>query len=170
MLQTLEGAWEPTETVDGWRAIEADGVHLLPAEAFVAQNYFTVNPGMEIAFEQRWAARESTLKECDGFVAFSMLRRDGRAKGHGVTPMVEGEANYVSTTIWKDRKSFDGWRQGQQFGKAHGEGKSAPQGNTKPAAADEGKPAGGGPPPMWARPPTPVFYEAKLVIASPEGA
>ena len=78
--------------------------------------------------------------------------------------MAEGEANYVSTTIWADRASFDGWRNGQQFGKAHGEGKSAPQGSAKPPAAS------GGPPPMWARPPTPVFYEAKLVIASPEGA
>eukprot|EP00619_Florenciella_sp_RCC1007_P011482 CAMPEP_0205914846 /NCGR_PEP_ID=MMETSP1325-20131115/7482_1 /ASSEMBLY_ACC=CAM_ASM_000708 /TAXON_ID=236786 /ORGANISM="Florenciella sp., Strain RCC1007" /LENGTH=168 /DNA_ID=CAMNT_0053281943 /DNA_START=1 /DNA_END=507 /DNA_ORIENTATION=+ len=168
MMQTLEGAWEPTETVDGWRAVEADGVNLLPTEAFIAQNNFCVNAGMEAAFEQRWAARESALKECEGFVAFSMLRRDSRAKGHGVAPMGDGEANYVSTTIWKDRASFDGWRNGLAFGKAHGEGKAASQqGKSSKAGDGEGS---AGPPPMWARPPQPVFYEATLVIASSEGA
>lgn len=31
---------ELPEVVDGWRAVEADGVHLLPAECFVACNKF----------------------------------------------------------------------------------------------------------------------------------
>merc|ERR1711871_309505 len=141
------------------RQVEADGVNCLPAECFVACNNFAVRPGFEAAFEQRWASRESALKECDGFIAFTMCRRDAKAKGHGTSPLKEGEANYMSTTLWKDRASFDKWRNGQAFGKAHGEGKSKP--------ADGGAPK---PPPMWVRPPSPVFYEAKLVISSPEGA
>ena len=87
MPQSLENALPQAETVDGWRVVEADGVNLLPPEAFVASNHFAVNPGFEAAFEQRWAGRESSLKECEGFVAFQMLRRDVKSKGHGVKPM-----------------------------------------------------------------------------------
>lgn len=67
--------------VDGWRSVEADGVNVLPSECFVACNQFFVPPQNAVAFEQRWANRESKLKECEGFVSFSMLRRDGQAKG-----------------------------------------------------------------------------------------
>eukprot|EP00984_Skeletonema_dohrnii_P005474 scaffold1932_cov78-Skeletonema_dohrnii-CCMP3373.AAC.1 len=71
------------ETVNGWRSVEADGVNLLPAEAFIAMNQFFVPSSNAVAFENRWANRTSKLKECDGFVSFSMLRRDVKAKGHG---------------------------------------------------------------------------------------
>lgn len=67
--------------VDGWRSVEADGVNTLPAECFVACNQFFVPPENAAAFEQRWANRESKLQEFDGFISFSMLRRDGQAKG-----------------------------------------------------------------------------------------
>lgn len=67
--------------VDGWRSVEADGVSTLPEECFVACNQFFVPPENAAAFEQRWANRESKLKECEGFISFSMLRRDGQAKG-----------------------------------------------------------------------------------------
>lgn len=160
MLEALTPETVP-ETTDGWRTVEADGVTLLPAECFVACNNFAVVPGMEAAFEKRWASRETKLKDCEGFVAFSMLRRDGKAKGHGTVPLADGEANYMSTTVWKDRASFDKWRNGQNFKAVHGQ---------KPAEgkADEAdKPK---PPPMWVRPPNPVFYEGKLVISCPEGA
>ena len=139
-------------------------------------------------------------KDCVGFVAFSMLRRDSKAKGHGVVPLGDGEANYQSTTvrsqkhnllvqccrghspqrvaacltrspaivwllpqIWKDRASFDAWRTGSAFKAAHG---SAPAPAGGPPAAGPG----GSAKPIWSRPPSPVFYEAKLVISSPEGA
>lgn len=149
------------ETVDGWRNVEADGVSTLPAECFVACNQFYVPVENGASFEQRWAQRVSKLQECDGFVAFTMLRRDGTAKGHGTSPITEKDPTYVSTTIWKDRASFDGWRTGSAFQKAHGGGdKKEEEGD------DNEKP----PAPLWSKPPTPVFYEGTLVISSKGGA
>jgi len=148
------------ETDGGWRVVEADGENLLPAEAFVACNRFSVLPGQEAAFEERWAKRDSTLNELPGFVSFTMLRRDFGNTGHGGdrSGPAGAEWNYMSATVWKDRAAFDNWRESQQFKNAHGGGK--PQ-----ASEDAPKP-----PPMWAGPPTPVFYEATLVLSSPEGA
>jgi heme-degrading monooxygenase HmoA len=147
------------KTEGGWRVVEADGVNLLPAEAFIACNRFSVLPGMEAAFEQRWAARESKLDDCEGFVSFSMLRRDYGNKGHGSgPPPAAGEFNYQSCTVWRDRSCFMKWRDSQQFRSAHGGDKPAP-------AAEAPKP-----PPMWAGPPTPVFYEGVLCLSSSGGA
>ena len=116
------------------------------------------------AFEQRWASRESKLKECEGFVAFSMLRRDGQAKGHGTVPMDEKEPTYLSTTIWKDQESFKKWRKGSAFQKAHGQKPNASNSSDNEQSAQA--PA----PPLWNRPPQPVFYEGTLVITSEDGA
>ncbi|KAG7343692.1 monooxygenase [Nitzschia inconspicua] len=153
---------EIPETVDGWRNMVevADGVNTLPTECFVACNQFYVPQENAAAFEQRWAQRESKLKDCEGFVAFTMMRRDGQQKGHGTVPMDENEPTYVSTTIWKDKASFDKWRSGSAFSQAHGQQSSS---------------GGGGPPasgaqPLWSRPPQPVFYEGTLVITKEEGA
>ena len=153
------------ETVDGWRNVATDGVNVLPAECFVACNQFYVPSENAASFEQRWAKRESKLKECDGFVAFSMLRRDGQAKGHGTSPMTPDEATYQSTTIWRDRAAFDAWREGNNFKQAHGQ---KAEGEKKPEEAK--KPDGQGAPPQWSKPPTPVFYEGTLVITGEEGA
>ena len=147
------------ETVDGWRKVESDGVNILPAECFVACNQFFVPSDNAIAFEQRWAGRTSQLKECDGFVSFSMLRRDVKAKGHGISPMGEEEPNYMSCTIWKDRASFNSWKNGNAFKQAHGQ--TDENGEEKPKEK---------PKPLWSKPPVPVFYEGALVISSPEGA
>jgi heme-degrading monooxygenase HmoA len=149
------------DVVDGWRSIEADGINTLPTECFIASNQFYVPQENAAAFEQRWASRESKLKECEGFMAFSMLRRDGQQKGHGVVPIAEGEPTYMSTTIWKDFASFDKWRNGNAFKQAHGGGKPP----------SEGKGEGSQPPqPLWSRPPQTVFYEGTLVISTQEGA
>jgi len=163
MLQSTVPDQVP-ETIDGWRDVEANGVDNLPTECFIACNQFYVPGENAAAFEQRWASRESKLSECDGFVAFSMLRRDTGGKGHGVVPFDENsEPSYMSTTIWKDRASFDAWRQGTAFKKAHG--------GKPPSEQVKGKDGGEGPPkPLWAKPPTPIFYEGTLVISKPEGA
>mmetsp|Transcript_4664 Transcript_4664/g.6905 ORF Transcript_4664/g.6905 Transcript_4664/m.6905 type:complete len:359 (+) Transcript_4664:64-1140(+) len=153
------------DLVDGWRSVDADGTTTLPAECFVACNQFFVPRENAPAFEKRWADRESQLKECDGFVAFSMLRRDGQAKGHGMKPMENDEPTYLSTTVWKDRASFDGWRSGTAFKKAHGSGEKKQKPPSDGVAADA-KP----PPPLWNRPPVPVFYEGTLVITTEDGA
>lgn len=159
LLQSVPPTKLP-EVVDGWRSVDADGENTLPAECFVACNQFFVPPENAAAFEKRWAERESKLKECDGFICFSMLRRDGQAKGHGTVAITDSEPTYQSTTIWRDRKAFEAWRQGPSFGLAHG------QGNTK--AEDE--PPKQPPAPLWSKPPQPVFYEGTLVITKPEGA
>jgi heme-degrading monooxygenase HmoA len=154
---------ELPETVDGWRNMVnvADGTNTLPTECFVACNQFYVPSENAMAFEQRWASRDSKLKECEGFVAFSMMRRDGQQKGHGTVPMDEGEPTYVSTTIWKDYESFNKWRTGSAFSQAHGQKKESDDKDAEPA-----KP----PQPLWSRPPRPVFFEGTLVLTKEEGA
>lgn len=153
------------ETVDGWREVDANGIDTLPAECFVACNQFYVPNENRVAFEQRWAQRVSKLQECDGFVAFTMLRRDGSAKGHGTSPLTSDEPTYVSTTIWKDRASFDAWRTGSAFQKAHGGGDDKKKQDGGSDTGDAKPPA-----PLWSKPPTPVFYEGTLVITSKDGA
>jgi heme-degrading monooxygenase HmoA len=144
--------------------VEADGIRTLPTECFVACNQFYVPAENAAAFEERWANRESKLGECDGFVGFAMLRRDGQAKGHGTVEMDPSEPTYVSTTIWKDRASFDSWKNGSAFQQAHG---------TKPKEDgpqnDESKAPMAPQTPLWSRPPQPVFYEGVLVISSEKG-
>lgn len=147
------------ELVDGWRSVEADGENVLPAECFVACNQFFVPLENAAAFEKRWADRESKLSECDGFISFSMLRRDGQAKGHGTVEMKDTEPSYQSTTIWRDQKAFNDWRSGQAFRQAHGEDKKEDGKPQKPPGA-----------PLWSKPPQPVFYEGTLVITGADGA
>jgi len=150
------------ETVDGWRNVDADGVNTLPTECFVACNQFFVSPENAAEFEQRWANRESKLKECEGFVAFSMMRRDASAKGHGVVPLSSGEPSYQSTTIWKDVDSFLKWKNGTAFKQAHGSGSPGKD-------ADKSEKPKDPPKPLWNQPPEPVFYEGTLVITSEDG-
>lgn len=155
------------ETVDGWRNVAADGILTLPTECFVACNQFFVTQENAAAFEERWANRDSKLHECDGFVAFSMLRRDGQAKGHGTVEMDASEPTYVSTTIWKDRASFDAWKNGTAFQQAHGS--SGKQKEVGAGPKDEEVTSKAPPMTLWSRPPQPVFYEGVLVISSEKG-
>jgi len=152
------------ETVDGWRSVEANGKDILPSECFVAMNQFFVGADNAAEFEQRWKNRTSKLKECDGFVSFSMLRRDVKAKGHGISPMGEEEPTYASCTIWKDRAAFEGWKNGAAFKEAHGEKKRTSDGGGEEVKKEMPKA------PLWSKPPVPVFYEGTLVISSEEGA
>ena len=156
--------------VDGWRETLADGEDLtdvLDAECFVACNQFFVPPENAKAFEERWAQRESKLKECDGFVAFMMNRRDGQQKGHGTVPMGENDPTYVSTTIWRDVKAFQNWRNSLQFNMAHGGGSSD---NKKDDGAKAEEKPSSPPKPLWSKPPVPIFYEGTLVITTEDGA
>lgn len=151
------------EIVDGWRSnVDADGINTLPAECFVACNQFYVPSENAAGFEQRWASRESKLKQCEGFVGFSMLRRDGQYRGHGTVEMTEEDPTYVSTTIWKDQESFQKWRKSAAFGQAHKPPSSSDSSSSQEAAA---KP----PAPLWSRPPKPIFYQGTLVITSKDG-
>mmetsp|Transcript_36977 Transcript_36977/g.44562 ORF Transcript_36977/g.44562 Transcript_36977/m.44562 type:complete len:339 (-) Transcript_36977:114-1130(-) len=148
-----------TDVVDGWRSVDADGSNVLPAECFVACNQFFVPPDNAGAFEERWASQESKLEEFDGFVSFSMLRRDARAKGHGVVEMSVDDPNYVSTTIWRDRQSFDDWKSVSAFKKAHGESTNDEEITLEMKQQ-----------PLWSKPPQHIFYEGTLVISCPDGS
>ena len=132
----------PWKAVGGWRDVKADGVNPLDTDVFVAMNRFKVLPGKEAAFEARWAARDSQLKEMDGFLTFLLLRRDALNAEDGY--------NYSTLTVWKDRASFDAWRASSANSKAH----------SKAAEAE----------PMFDGAPSPVMYEGVLALLSDEGA
>mmetsp|Transcript_2339 Transcript_2339/g.6272 ORF Transcript_2339/g.6272 Transcript_2339/m.6272 type:complete len:376 (-) Transcript_2339:2084-3211(-) len=174
LVQSLAPEFLP-ETVDGWRnvAFPEEKGKTLPAECFVASNQFFVPRENAAAFEQRWKNRESKLKFCDGFVSFAMMRRDAKTKTHGSEEMDENsEPTYVSFTIWKDRASFDAWRSGSAFSQVHG-GKpagGAKESGEKPQEEPPKKPPQARGPPLWNRPPEPIFYEGTLVISTADGA
>ena len=104
----------------------------------------------------------SLAAQLDGFVSFSLLRRDGLAKVHGSKAGdASDEPTYMSCTVWQDREAFQGWRDGQAFKGAHGAGEK------KGSRKEETKKP---PRPLWSRPPVPVFYEGVLVISDEDGA
>lgn len=131
-----------------------DGEQVLEPEVFVSMNRFTVAEGREKEFEQRWATRESKLQGLPGFRFFQLMRRDQ-------TP--DDDVNYISAAVWDDRASFENWRDGEGFKKAHGGGKKAEGGH---GSGGGGGPMGG----VLTRAPVPYFYEGKLVLESELGA
>lgn len=145
----LQGEKVDFEGEDGWRTVVADGENLLNADVFMSQNRFKVAEGKELAFEQRWAKRESKLNECPGFLGFFMQRRDATKADDGY--------NYVASTLWKDRSAFEAWRSSQQFSGSHGSG------------SKDGKETTEKPMNLFLSPPKLAFYEGKLALSSPKG-
>lgn len=153
--ESVPGA--PPEDREEWRRVDADGDTVLPADCFAAMNRFCVKPGMEAAFERRFAERESTLAGRDGFRGFLLLRRDGgKRPGDGESP----DDGYTHSTfsIWNSRANFDAWMS-EQKNKAP----SSPK-KTKTMEDDGQKP-----PPIYAQPPSPIFYEGILALESSPG-
>jgi len=140
----------------GWRQVQADGVSMLDGECFVAMNRFTVEPGCEPAFEERFASRESTLEERDGFKGFLLLRRDG-TDPDGYT--------HSTWSVWRDRAAFNGWRDAD---KPQSKPKSSPP-SRESGASDASTPPTTKPPSIYAKPPVPSFYEGILVLESDAG-
>ena len=89
---------------------------------YVASNRFSINPGAAAKFEARWATRKSRLAVLDGFRFFSLLRLTGDVDGAGAAADELGLYNYVSFTIWSEKKDFNAWRTGEAFKEAHGGG------------------------------------------------
>jgi heme-degrading monooxygenase HmoA len=139
---------ETPKTVDGWRDVSADGINTLPVECFVSMDKYFVLADKQADFEKFWIEREPTLAQVEGFVAFTMLRRDGQAKGHGVVEMTETEPNYQGVVIFKDRASHGNWRADSEA--------QAPEQKLEATK-------------MWSKSPEKVFYEGTLVISSEEG-
>lgn len=156
LLMTSKKPKHMPVTVDGWRQVDADGKNTLPAECFIGCENFYVLPEHAVAFEQFWATQSPSFDGHDGFVAFSLMRRDGQAKGHGTVEMSNAEPTYVATLIFEDRKSFENWKS------KHG---------SEPKKGDNSKKAATPPPmKMWNRDPEKVFYEGTLVITGADGA
>lgn len=75
---------------------------LLPRDRYVATNRFTVRRGKEAAFEKRWATRKSRLASLEGFKYFQLMRRVSLDANNN-EPFGD-DFNYVSFTIWNDKK------------------------------------------------------------------
>ena len=84
---------------------------------FIAMNRFRIRLGQEEAFEAMWRARDSRLREVEGFVAFKLLRG----------PTSPEHTLYVSHSTWRDAAAFDAWTRSPQFRHAHaGAGETRP--------------------------------------------
>ncbi|KAL7579754.1 hypothetical protein ACA910_021894 [Epithemia clementina (nom. ined.)] len=141
------------EVVDGWRNVQADGIHTLPPECFVTmQKFYIPSDDRALEFEQYWSDHfmKESMQQTPGFVARSVMRRDGLAKGHGIVQMQSSEPTYVIVTIFQDLASYQAWNKGSS-----GASSSSPE---LPASFSA------------ERPPETVYYEGTLVISSPEGA
>jgi len=148
----------PPSDGEGWRRIEADGKSTLPRDCFVAMNRFAIQPGMHDVFEDRFAARESSLTEYDGFQGFLLLRRDGAKKaGDGGEP--DDGVTHSTFSIWKNRDAFEAWKS---------DSATKEKGSS---AKKEGEKGGGKsrPPNLFTRPPIPSFYEGILALESAKG-
>lgn len=88
----------------------------------VVANRISVAPGYEQAFEQRFAERESHLREVPGFIRNLVLR-----------PM-QGSP-YVVVTFWQDMASFEAWTQSESFRQAHAR-PSSPEMYTAPSVLE----------------------------------
>ena len=133
---------------EGWRRVEADGENVLRSDCFVAMNRFSVVAGKENAFEGRFASRESSLKEYDGFRGFLLLRRDG-GKQPGDGREIDDGYTHSTFSVWESKENFDTWMSAQKKGK-------------------EGDAKKGGPS-IFVKPPVPTFYEGILSLESEAG-
>ncbi|MER3420157.1 MAG: antibiotic biosynthesis monooxygenase [Chloroflexota bacterium] len=79
---------------------------------FIAMNAFRVVKGREADFEAQWRNRQSYLQGVPGFIQFALL------KG-------EGEGEYISHTIWRDREAFEAWTRSPAFAAGHRQGSLA---------------------------------------------
>jgi len=158
----------------GWRQIETDGTTILPQDCFAAMNRFSVAPTMETEFERKFADRESTLKDCEGFKGFLLLRRDGtKQPGDGGDP----DDGYTHSTfsIWDEKANFDAWMASNKNKSSNnrkpmkGNDKDNNSDNNTANANPNATTKKGGPPKIYTRPPVPSFYEGILMLESKTG-
>ena len=134
----------PTElpsTVDGWRQVDADGVHTLDAESYMHMTKYYIPAEYMKQFESEYT---HVAHQDPAMVASALMRRDARAKGHGIKEMTLDEPSYVAVRI------FDSKQEWVDFVKNNGQGVLQVD---------------------YARKPTEVeLYEGTLVISSEQGA
>ena len=78
---------------------------------YFAMNRFRIAIGHEVAFEDVWKNRDSSLAENPGFREFKLLR--------GETVADEGYTLFVSNSIWESRDAFIAWTKSENFRAAH---------------------------------------------------
>ena len=88
--------------VDGWRAVEADGVNTLDAETYMHLTKYYIPAEHMQQFESDYAAVSDTNK----VVSRALMRRDARAKGHGIVEMTLDEPSYVAVRIFDDKQAW----------------------------------------------------------------
>mmetsp|Transcript_20085 Transcript_20085/g.46801 ORF Transcript_20085/g.46801 Transcript_20085/m.46801 type:complete len:345 (+) Transcript_20085:51-1085(+) len=104
-------------------AVAADSEEaLMEGQRYIAMNRFKVRYGAEATFETRWATRKSSLLTLAGFRWFGLFRRVPAPGDAEIVPADPDEYNYVSFTIWENKKNFNSWRKGPAFKEAHGGG------------------------------------------------
>lgn len=82
---------------DGWRNIPADGKSFLPTDVFVVNNRLLVDPNLMEKFES--SLKPNDYSGSPGFIGSFYQRRDASKSDDGY--------NYIETSIWKDKASFD---------------------------------------------------------------
>lgn len=167
-LLPINGANLDVEAPGGWRNVIADGENLINPDVFVAMNRFKVAAGQEVDFERVWANRDSELNKFDGFVFFTMMRRDASTADDGY--------NYISMSVWRDRQSFESWQKNQDS--SHGQQRTRENESTATTESSSNgqvqtlvtqKPKLDMKKALLA-PPKVAFYEGKLALMSKFGA
>jgi heme-degrading monooxygenase HmoA len=80
---------------------------------FIAMNRFSIAPGFEDAFEDRWRTRNSRLATVPGFRQLWLLRGEG--------------GSFLSMTEWDTREDFERWFSSDAFRAGHS-GEPPPKG------------------------------------------
>jgi heme oxygenase (staphylobilin-producing) len=75
---------------------------------FVAINRLTVPADYGSHLEQAFERNAGGMAGVAGFVSFDLMRS-------------EAGGEYLVVTRWEDKPSFEAWREGDAFSKAHGE-------------------------------------------------
>ena len=88
---------EPTS-----RAARADGLYA--ADRYVTTLRYLVAQDDQVAFEQTWAARESSLSLAKGFRYFQMSKRAADFMG---PPLPDDEPNYMSYAVWNSKEDCE---------------------------------------------------------------
>ena len=83
--------------------------------SIVKINAITVPEGSGDELAQRFAARAGAVDGQPGFEGFELLQP------------TDGRNTWLVVTRWADEASFEAWRDGSAFGRAHGQGEPGVQ-------------------------------------------
>ena len=80
---------------------------------FVVMNRLTAPAEFAGRVEQGFAHSTATMKELTGFVNFRLLKLSADSPN---------QILYIAETTWQDQPSYEAWRSGDAFARAHGGG------------------------------------------------